>query len=233
MHNKFMAGLVFFHWLLLVCVLAGCGKGFDSNEDRQEEIESAEYHAVLRPLNRKFGTFKGWVSLSITENQFWARVKVKGQKTKDMHGQYIHVGSHCPSMHDDSNGDGYLDFIEVVNVSGPILIPLDANLTTQMKGIFEFPKMRNQPFYYYSEAANMQWLMEDLYREDVIDDDYITKLQPDQRLNLGRKILIIFGVDQERFLPSSVRTSPGYPSHSTFPIACGEIRPGRSDAFYD
>jgi hypothetical protein len=233
MHKKFMAGLVFFRWLLLVSVLVGCGKGFDTDDDSQEEIEAAEYHAVLRPLNKNFGSYKGWAGFSITENQFWARVKVKGRKTKDMHAQYIHVGSRCPSLQDDSNGDGYLDFIEVVNASGPILIPLDSNLTTQMKGIFEFPRMRRQPFYYYSEACNLQWLIEDLTREDVISDDYMTKLPPKQRLNMDRRIVIIYGVDQERYLPSSVRTSPGYTSQFTFPIACGEIRRGRSDAFYD
>ncbi len=233
MHKKFKAGLTFFCWLLPICVLVGCGKGFGPVSQRQDEVASAEFHAVLRPLNRKYGSYNGWVSLSITDNQFWARVKVHGNKTKDMHGQHIHVGSRCPSLQDDSNGDGYLDFIEVVNVAGPILIPLDSNLTTQMKGIFEFPKMRRQPFYYYSEACNMQWLMEDLTRDDVILDDFITKLLPKQRLNMDRRIVVIYGVDQDRYLPSSVRTSPGYPRQFTFPIACGEIQSGRSEIFYD
>jgi hypothetical protein len=233
MHKKFKAELIYLSWLLLICVLIGCGKGFDSDSVRKEEIASGEFYAVLFPLNQKYGTYKGWVSLSITENQFWARVKVNGRKTKDMHGQYIHVGYRCPSLKDDSNQDGYLDFIEVINAVGPILIPLDSNLTTQMKGIFEFPKMRRHPFYYYSEASNMQWLMEDLSREDVIHDDFITKLLPKQLLNMDRRIVVIYGVDQERYLPSSVRTSPGYPNQFTFPIACGEVRRGRSEVFYD
>lgn len=212
-------------WLLLL-IFIGCGKGFDPELNVLEEIEASQYHAWLSPINLRHGSYRGWAQLNISDNQFWARVKVHGLKTSDMHGQYIHVGGRCPSLKDDANKDGFLDFMELIAVLGPILIPLDGNLTTQQKGIFEFPRMRRHPFYFYSEATNFQWLMEDLRREDVIRDDYITKLPRGSDLGLTRRAVVIYGVDEERFLPSSVRSTPGYSSHRTLPIACGEIRKG-------
>jgi hypothetical protein len=219
--------------LLNLLILAGCGKGFEANQNATEDLRVLEYHANLLPLNPKYGVYRGWMRLSITENQFWARVKVSGPKTQVMHGQHIHVSNRCPQMSDDTNQDGFIDFMEVINVSGPILIPLDANLTTQQKGIFDFPRMRRQPFYYYSEATKLDWLMDDLWRDDVIRDDYITKLRPGSKLQLERRAVIIYGIDEDQYLPSTVRSSPGYPGHRTFPIACGQVRPGSPGTGFD
>ena len=213
----------------LLCV--SCGKGFNPDEPQQEELNPGRYNVKLHSLNQRFGSYSGWISITISDNQFWVRVKVNGPKTGSMHAQYLHVNANCPSMRDDTNGDGYLDFIEAYAVSGPILIPLDSILTSQMKGLNIFPRMRLSSFYYYSKSCNTSLMMEDLRQIDTYSSDMMTKLKRDEGLNLRRRVVMIYGVNEDRALPSSVRSFEGYPSQYSIPIACGVIEEGESDGF--
>ncbi len=213
--------------LLCFLTLVSCGRGYEVNEGIQETLVEGRYTAKLNSLNTSMGRYTGWLNLSIHDNQFWARVKVEGPQTSQMHAQYIHVNGSCPSMKDDLNQDGYLDFMEVYKIAGPILLPLDSNLNSQMKGLNEFPTMRrNSPHYYYSEASNSDRLMADLRRKDVYVDDMLTKLGPRERLNLTKRILVIYGTKAERYFPESVSTFDGYPKQISIPVACGEIAEG-------
>jgi len=212
-------------------MLISCGKGFNADEGQREEIPPGRYYSSLRPLNTKLGRYSGWVSITISDNQFWARIKLTGPKTSGMHAQYLQANSKCPSMSDDTNDDGYLDFKEAYAVSGPILIPLDSDLKTQLKGLNIFPKMRRSSFYYYSEACNTSLMMEDLRASDSYSSDMIIKLRPNEELRLDRRVILIYGTDEDRYLPSTVNTFEGYPSQSSIPIACGEILEGESDGF--
>ena len=212
--------------------LLSCGKGYKEKEYLQYEVASGRFKATLKSLNTQVGVFHGWVSLSIEDYQFWARVKVLGPNTKDMHAQYIHLKGTCPLMTDDTNHDGYLDFMEAYKVAGPILLPLDSNLNSQMFGLNEFPTMRSKnDFYYYSEACNAERMIMDLRRHDYYETDMISKLGSRDKLNLQKRIIMIYGVAQDRVLPSTVSSFDGYPSQVSLPIACGEIMIGESDGF--
>lgn len=219
-------------YLLCFFTLISCGKGYVDKDPPQEEVTSGHYWAVLNPLNPKLGQFKGWISLSINDNQFWARIKVSGPGSKEMHNQFLHVKGTCPEMKDDLNHDGYLDFMEAYKVAGPILIPLDSNLNSQMKGMYEFPRMRGTSnFYYYSEACNMDNMMADLRRKDVYVDDMMAKIPRHEKFNFTKRVVLIYGTSEDRNLPATVRTYQGYPSQASIPIACGVIEEGYSDAF--
>ena len=199
--------LCFFGLVLLL----SCGKGYKEKEYIQYEVASGRFKATLKSLNPQVGVFHGWVSLSIEDYQFWARIKVMGPNSKDMHAQYIHTSGKCPLMSDDTNHDGYLDFMEASKV---------------------VPVMRNKnDFYYYSEACNAQRMMLDLRRHDYYDTDMISKLSSGEELNLDKRIVMIYGVPIDRALPSTVRSFDGYPSQASLPIACGEIMMGESDGF--
>jgi hypothetical protein len=218
--------------LLCVLTLCSCGKGYVENENTEQEVAAGHYWANLKSLNTRLGHFSGWVSLSVSDNQFWARIKVVGPNTKAMHSQYLHVNGRCPQMRDDLNHDGYLDFMESYRVAGPILLPFDSNLNSQMKGLNEFPITRgSSAFYYYSEACNMSRMIEDLRRKDTYTRDMMTKLKNHEDLRFNRRVIIIYGTNDERKLPPSVRSFEGYPSQATIPIACGEVHDGYSDAF--
>jgi hypothetical protein len=218
--------------LLCLLTLYACGKGYEDIKEIEEEVAPGHYKAVFKSLNSKVGRFNGWLSLSIHDNQFWARVKVSGPNTKSMHAQYIHTIGTCPDMDDDLNHDGYLDFMEVYNVAGPILLPLDSNLNSQLKGLDEFPKMReNTYFYYYSEACQSTRLLSDLKEVDVFGTDMMAKLGRGENLNLATRVIIIYGSSEGRPLPETVRSFEGYPSQSSIPIACGEITEGVAEEF--
>lgn len=224
MHHKQSSKFLWiFFGGLLIFNITSCGKGFTDEQKIPEDAWNRQYEAVFKPLNQKFGRSSGWARFSIFENQIWARVKFHGKKSKDMHAQYVHINGRCPNMKDDMNRDGYLDFMEVYKVAGPILLPLDSNLNSQLKGIFEFPAMKRQPFYYYSEASNYGRMMADLRRDDVISDDMVTKLK-EKDLNLQKRVVLVYGIDADEFLPSSVRTFTGYPPQATLPVACGELK---------
>ena len=213
--------------LLCFLTLVSCGRGYVEDDGIQEAISEGRYTAKINSLNVSMGRYSGWLNISIFENQFWARVKVDGPQSSQMHAQYIHINSTCPTMKDDLNHDGYLDFMEVYRVAGPILIPLDSNLNSQVKGLNDFPIMRrNSSFYYYSEASNSSWLMADLRRNDTYTDDMLTKLRPSESLNLSKRIIIIYGTKAERHFPESVSSFDGYPKQTSIPIACGEITEG-------
>lgn len=226
MHKKSHWPIHFLWGGFLFSCLLSCGKGFKDEDIRQDEVWQGQYQTVFKPLNQRFGRANGWSRISIYENQIWARIKFNGKKIAGMHAQYIHVQDRCPDMTDDSNRDGYLDFIEAYHVSGPILLPLDSNLNSQMKGLFEFPIMKRLPSYYYSEASNYSRMMEDLRREDTVIDDMMVKLHRGEDLSLERRAILIYGVDEDVILPPTVRSFTGYPPQRTLPIACGEIQAG-------
>lgn len=218
----------------LLGTLLSCGKGFEDDSlkvFRQEEIANINVQATLSPLNKRFGTYTGYVGLSIIENQFWARIKVFGPISKEKHAQYLHQGSRCPTMKDDLNGDGYLDFEETYKVAGNILLPFDSNLNTQMRGFNDFPVIRRNNLYYYSESCNSSWLMDDLRSEDPFLDDVMVKLQPNEDLSIETRIVIIYGINSDTILPSSVKSLKGYGVHAMMPIACGKLVQGTPDEF--
>jgi len=218
--------------LLCLLTLYACGKGYEDIKVIEEEVAPGHYKAAFKSLNPKVGRFNGWLSLSIHDNQFWARVKLTGPNTKSMHAQYIHALGTCPDMNDDLNQDGYLDFMEVYNVAGPILLPLDSNLNSQLKGLDEFPKMReNTSFYYYSEACQSSRLLGDLKEVDVFGSDMMTKLQRGESLSLATRVIMIYGSSEGRPLPETVRSFEGYPPQLSIPIACGEITEGVAEEF--
>ena len=218
-------------WPYLLLPLFSCGKGYEINEERQEEIAESQYHAQLKPLNTRMGIHQGWVEISVSDNQFWARIKFKGRMSKNGHPQHIHLTHRCPTSADDLNRDGILDFKEALVASGPILLPLDGNLNSQVKGMSDFPKMRRkESSYYYSEASNVDRMMNDLRGRDVIQDN-IVKLKSDEELALQKRVVIIYGIDQDISLPVSVSSQHGYSPQHSLPVACGKIQDGPSEEF--
>lgn len=218
--------------IILLCffLIESCGKGYRADNDFYPEIVSGQFGAILKPLNPKLGIYTGWVTLSISDNQLWARVKLNGPTTKKMHAQYLHANTKCPDMKNDLNLDGYLDFIEASAVSGPIVIPLDSNLNSQLKGLNEFPKMKGtNSFYYYSEACNVDNMLADLTQKDEHHGDGMIKFLATEKVSFNQRVVMIYGISDESLLPQSVRSFEGYPAQDSIPIACGEIKEGYTD----
>lgn len=230
----YLLSLIFLKTVLLILVLTGCGKGFKEDEEkevlRQEEELNQVFHARLNKLNN-FGNFRGWFELSIMDNQIWARIKVMGPQLNISHQQFMHTGLRCPDMGDDSNGDGVLDFDEVTRVSGPVLVPLDTNITSQYKGLGEYPFIERNRQYYYSESSSFSAFMRDLRSVDPFPSDIYIKLKKNKTIEPERMVVIIYGISEAVILPANVATFDGYPPQYAVPILCGVIDNGPSPEF--
>jgi hypothetical protein len=198
------------HFLI---ALVGCGKKDFPDYSGKEHIFYEETEGLFdvdfKFLNKPSGRrFKVTSSMWIRGNQFYVSVNVENAPNKLRFQQFIHKGFRCPDQRDDQNGDGKIDISEVMEASGEILIPLDSYIQEQLKGNDWYPSANKKGKYYYSRAASVSRLMEDLYKKDEIPGDGMAKLLPDEELSLGRRVLVIYGS----------RENP------LFPVACGIIR---------
>lgn len=212
--------------LLLICI--SCGR--TGNPYREElslslkQEQQGYYRAKLIPLQKKMTrSLYGQGSFYLKEIQFYASVYLRTPWKRVTHLQFIHAGNRCPSMQDDLNRDGYLDFYEAMKVSGRILIPLDKDLETQLRGFTKYPTSNDKGDYYYSEAASAPWMLRDLRNKGFNSNNTLEKLNPNEELNLIERVIIVYGVPHYFKLPESVRSFDGYSSHMSTPIACAEI----------
>jgi hypothetical protein len=123
------------------------------------------------------------------------------------HIQAIHSGGRCPQKSDDKNGDNILDFTEVLEASGPQLIPLDQSLKTQNHGSEWFPATDREGTMNYSRSVSVLHLLADLRGKDPVPDDFLAKLGSGENLDIGQRTVIIYGTSTNVMMP----------------IACGKI----------
>jgi hypothetical protein len=201
-------------FLLTMCLLTflvACGSDDDSKDDIQEEEDVNQetqglYEASLVPLNTGVaGSTVGSFQIRILGDEVRVRGEVENSPPV-FHRQFIHTGANCPGPGADTNIDGNLDFNESENITGPALVPLDRNLSTQKAG-YIFPVPGALGAYTYFETTSLVRMMADLHSEDPDPSDTLTKLDPDQGLNLSGRTIVIYGVR----------------GNSNFPIACGTI----------
>lgn len=202
-----------FFCILFLMALVGCGKkDFPDYSDKEhifyEETEGL-FGVDFEFLNKLPGRrLRVSSSMWIRGNQFYAEVNVENAPGKMRFQQFIQKGFRCPDQRDDQNGDGIIDISEVIEASGEILIPLDATIQEQLKGNDWYPSANKKGKYYYSRAASVSRLMEDLYKKDEIPGDSMAKLLPNEELSLGRRVLVLYGSRDNPLLP----------------VACGIIR---------
>lgn len=190
--------------------------------------EGALYVANLHPLNAKVqqaldpdprsphGVTTGKAYFRVVNGTLHATVDVAGAEPVDgepfpegLHAQHIHAADRCPSASADTNGDGIVDVIEGVPFYGPILVPLDGDISNTTSEIPTFPlAMGDRGTYHYEASTSVQTLTEAL----------------GEMLDLPSRHVVIHGVDLETPLPPTVQTLGGLPAQITLPVACGEIR---------
>lgn len=201
--------------LLTTCLLTfllSCGSDNDDNEeeqDRQEEVNQETegfYETSLVPLNTGLaGSTVGSFRMRILGDE----VRVLGEvqnSPRVFHRQFIHTGSTCPGPGADTNLDGVLSFNESLQITGQALIPLDRNLSTQSAGsIFPVPGALGN--YIYTANTSLVRMLADLHTEDPNPSDFMTKLSPDEELNLAGRTIVIYGTRGD----------------SNLPVACGTI----------
>jgi hypothetical protein len=189
--------------------------------------EGSLYVAELHPLNAKVqnsldpdrgsprGVARGKAYFRVVNGMLTAVVDVSGAEPAEgafpdgIHPQHIHASDRCPSAAADTNGDGIVDVIEGLPFYGPILVPLDGDISNITSEIPSFPFAMGDRGTYRYEASTTLSVLEAALNES---------------LNLPARHVVVHGVDLATPLPASVQSLPGLPAQITLPIACGEIR---------
>jgi hypothetical protein len=200
--------------------------------EHKPELEiDGQYLAILETLNEVVSQeVTGAVTISREDDEFVGDVYFLGGPltASVLHMQSVHEGTKCPTMEDDLNQDGFIDAVEGEMVYGKVLIPLDADLNAQHLELGTYPVADQYGLYVYSSVASYERFITDLKAENLNPNGYLTKLKPDEKLELEGKVVIIKGVSRAALLPDTVQSNSRWPNHQTIPIACGVMQKVRS-----
>lgn len=186
-----------------------------------EEIYLAQFKTLNQQIN---GKIAGSVSLWIKEDKLVAYTRFFAGHPGVVHRQNVYLGKRCPEARDDINGDGYLDIVETGLVMNNIIIPLDGDLSSQMKGINLHPVGDQYGSYFYEKETRYSTFLKDLKAPDLFPEDNIVKLGRNEKLNLEGKSILIQGVAENSAIPDTVLSHGEVPAFKTLPVACGQFR---------
>ncbi len=226
--------------LILALLLFGCGKDSSnnksesSNEARNNEVQEEEvnyppdgsniegkYIARFTTLNPHVnGTVPGSVTFFREKDRVMVYLRLFAGYPKAWHQQKIYEGTRCPTLADDTNGDGYIDIVEAEAVLGKVLIPLDADISSQRSGRNFYPLGDPSGSYYYERTTSFSRLFRDLKDIKNASEEY-KKLGPDEGFSLEGKAVLVQGVSQEVEFPETVASTSRYKPFQTLPIVCG------------
>lgn len=214
--------------LMLFTLAMGCGGNNDKSSSaspppqREEPTPSTAkvYRATLKSVNTKVSPLASGIATIQIENDDISVHLSAANLENSVHMQHVHMASRCPTKTSDANSDGYIDAMEARTVTGPGIIPLDADLNSQEGGSGSFPSGRS---YVYRETASFRAMMSDLRQRELDSDNSVVRLGPGANLNLSRRVIVIHGTDATAILPSTVASYNGVPAQDTIPVACGEL----------
>jgi hypothetical protein len=192
-------------------------------QKQEHQEERVKYEAKLSSLNNSVaGLVNGEVSVSIKKDVFKVSISLYDAPPGIIHQQYVYTSDVCPTLANDFNQDGFIDYIEALDAAKTILIPLDNELSSQIpEG--HYPVTNSSGNYFYTQSTSMSRMIKDLRGSDPKSNDDISKLNSRDHFNLTGRIVIVHGVDHTNELPPSVATKGNIPSHRTLPIACGVL----------
>lgn len=197
-------------------------------EERIDELtfyRDSTYLAKFNTLNSQInGNVPGSATLHFKEEKIYAYVRIFAGFPNAWHQQKIYDGSRCPTLEDDLNGDGFLDINEVEKITGNVLIPLDANISSQKAGKNIYPVGDESGNYFYERITKFESFLRDLKSEDSTKEDNIIKLGLEESLIIESRPVVIFGVGPEVSLPETVSSYGQHKPFQTFPIVCGILQ---------
>lgn len=185
-------------------ILIGCGQKFPDYEDKlpQYEYYEGSFRGSFESINvRAVGQTSGYVAITARHNQFYARLSLQNHIPHIKHQQMIHKGDRCPDQKSDLNGDGIIDFTEVINISGLALLPLDGDLSSRRRGFDLFPLSDQHGKYIYSESASLSKMMQELRGESKDPTVYFERLEYSESLDLDKRVVIVFGDGKNDLMP--------------------------------
>lgn len=214
-----------------VFTLVSCGSddknsntAFQNQQEEQQQNDEGIYRAVLKPLNFDVaGDTSGTVEIRIKGDDVIVESNVIGTHGGVKHLQNIMTGTACPDSASDKNNDSFVDFNEVLPITGKIIIPLDSNLSEQISGIEYGPIANSSGSFSYRRSTSLMELLSDLRAPDPDPVDTLEKLPLGDQLNLSGKVVIIHGVKSNSGLVQTVSSMRDLSPEQSLPIACGQL----------
>lgn len=223
--------------LAVLSLLSSCGENDSSGDVNkappsssrpQEQIATdgsnidGFYLATFQTMNTHLvGTIPGSASFTRKEDRLFVWLRLFAGAPKAWHMQAVYTGTRCPTMSDDTNGDGFIDIVETQAVVGKVLIPLDSDPGTQASGRAFYPLGDLSGSYHYERVVSFNRFFRDLQSEDHEAADNIVKLAAGEGLQIEGKVVVIQGITEETELPETVATFGRHRAFQTLPIACG------------
>ena len=197
-------------FFLSLLLLSSCGKSVIDEaevEVQQESFQDGTYSAVLFSVNNKISdSIRGDVKVTKYGDDFKVYVKLRNAPNVN-YLQHLHTGSICPKMDQDLNSDGHLDDHEFQQQTGPPIVPLDEDLSTQEGG--ESLVLRGN--YDYFKSTSYYLMLFDLHLPDTLLNENFVKLKKRDLPLDGRVVAIYATRVKTRF----------HLSTDKIPVACG------------
>lgn len=200
-------------------------------DDVQEEVEAPEpeftgqYLAEFTTINgHVVGTIPGSATIHMKESKLYTYLRLFGGSPKAWHQQSIHLGNRCPTLKDDTNGDGYIDINESNAAVGNVIVPLDSDISTQNSGRNFYPLGDLSGNYHYERITSYERFLSDLRDADKNPADNVVKLTPDEPFTFENKVIIIQGTAETVIYPPTVGTTGRFKPFQTLPIVCGVFK---------
>lgn len=204
------------------------GGGSDNTGESQQvaseliEASPGTYYSVLRPINFHANGFipYGMATFTLKEDQLQISINMDDDQAVS-HRQTLHMGTRCPTLADDSNGDGFIDYNEAQTVVGPALMPLDNDLNSQLAGAEVYPR---GPGMTYSKLASLTKINSDLWKADEDPSDNIIKLPKDKGIGFESRVVLVHGTSSQGHLPTSLASYKEEEANISLPVVCGVLK---------
>jgi hypothetical protein len=186
-----------------------------------EPLSDGTYHTILRPVNFHSNGFVpyGTATFHVNGDNFQVSTALDDD-ARVTHRQSVHLGSRCPNMSDDRNGDGFVDYQEALAVVGSVLLPLDNDVNAQLAGAENYPRGSGMT---YNRTASVSRITADLWQADENGGDEIMKLASGAAMGLNSRVVLVHGTSNNS-LPTSVAARTGESAALSLPIVCGVLR---------
>lgn len=208
------------HVLLMLAVIlpfaAAC-------EDDDDDVELAVFRASLVQVNSQvLRSAPAAVAEVIVEDDDAVQIRVEGLALDAVtHPIFLRAGAGCPTQVLDVNDDGVVDVIEGEAAYGTVLLPFDADVTTQAIEVGTFPTGSDFSYFALEEFDDV---MEAVEGPDENPNDFLVPLTDGESLDLERRTVVVHGVGMAAIEhPEQLQGLDGMEISTTVPILCGRL----------
>lgn len=217
--------------LALVACGGGGGGGNGGGGSEREEAPSVRdltpatpgtYYTVLRPVNFHANGFIPYGAATFTLEGDELKVSTSMDDDQRVsHRQTLHLGTRCPTMSDDKNKDGFIDYREAIAVVGKALMPLDGNLNSQMEGTGIYPSGSGMT---YNMSASLASINADIWKADEDPSDDVMKLPKGKGIGFQGRVVLVHGTTPYSALPATLAADGNEEAHISLPVVCGVLK---------